>query len=243
MNRRGAEKRQIMKNKKHPSQIFHPLRLCASVVIISAFSASVSLAGSKATLTAEPPTPRNPLSFADGMVVFDVEERLRYEFRSNTFDFNNGVGAPNDGSFLLQRARVGVKIEPLSWFRLYGQFQSSIEVGNRGDEPGVFGAEGDDYADLYQAYVEIADYKEFPLGLKVGRQLFNYGEQRLVGSFDWNNLGRTFDAIRLRYERERFWMEVFASSVVVVERESFNTSDLFNWDDTGREQVFSGLYA
>lgn len=243
MNHRDTEKMQIMKNKKHTSQIFRPLRFCASVAIISAFSASVSLAGSKATLTAEPPTPRNPLSFADGMVVFDVEERLRYEFRSNTFDFNNGVGAPNDGSFLLQRARVGVKIEPLSWLRLYGQFQSSIEVGNRGDEPGVFGAEGDDYADLYQAYVEFADYKEFPLGLKVGRQLFNYGEQRLVGSFDWNNLGRTFDAIRLRYERERFWMEVFASSVVVVERESFNTSDLFNWDDTGREQVFSGLYA
>jgi len=213
-------------------------------VVLAFFVLSQAHAGSKSTIATEPPPSRkNPLSFADGMVVFDVEERLRYEFRSNTFDFDNGVGAPTDGSFLLQRARAGVKISPLSWLRLYAQFQSSIEVGNRGDEPGVFGAEGDDYADLYQAYIEFADYESFPLGLRLGRQLFNYGDQRLVGSFDWNNLGRTFDAARLRYERERFWMEAFASSVVVVERESFNTSDLFDWDGTGREQVFSGLYA
>lgn len=228
--------------KTHPS-ISYPLRLCASAILSLIAVSPMLLAGNKSLVEPAPVSPSTPLSFANGLVIFEVEERMRYEFRNNTFDFNNGINAPTDGSFLLQRARVGLKIEPLPWLRFYGQFQSSIEVGNRGNDPGVFGAEGDDYADLYQAYVEFANYKEFPLGLKLGRQLFNYGEQRLVGSFDWNNLGRTFDAVRLRYERERFWMEAFAASVVVVERESFNTSDLFNWDGTGREQVFSGLYA
>jgi len=49
--------------------------------------------------------------------------------------------------------------------------------------------------------------------------------------------------VRLRYERDRFWLEVFAASVVVVERSDFNTSDLFDWNGSGREQVFTGLYA
>ncbi len=202
------------------------------------------LQAEKAVLTTPTSTkPKNPLSFADGLVVFDVEERMRYEFRDNTFDFNSGLQSPNDDSFILQRARVGLKIEPLPWLRFHGQLQSSIEVGNRGKEPGVFGAEGNDSADCYQAFVEFANYREFPLGLKLGRQLFNYGEQRLVGSFDWNNLGRTFDAVRLRFEREKFWLEAFASSVVVVDRDEFNNSDLLDRSGTGREQIFSGLYA
>lgn len=184
----------------------------------------------------------DPLSLADGLIVFDVEERLRYEFRNNTFDFNSGNNPVTEGSFLLQRFRFGLIIEPVPWLRAYGQLQSSIEVGRRPNDPGVFGAEGDDYIDLYQGWLEFANYSEFPLGLKIGRQLFNYGDQRLVGSFDWNNLGRTFDAARLRYQTEKLWVEAFASSVVVVEKSTFNTSDLFDWDGSGREQVFSGIY-
>lgn len=185
----------------------------------------------------------DPITFADGLITVDLQERLRYEFRNNTFDFNDGAYPVTEGSFLLQRFRLGLKIEPLSWLRVYGQMQSSVEAGRRPTNPGVFGAEGDDYIDLYQGWIEFANYKEFPLGLKVGRQLFNYGDQRLVGSFDWNNLGRTFDAARLRYETEKLWVEAFASSVVVVDKSTFNTSDLFNWDGTGREQVFSGIYS
>ncbi len=184
----------------------------------------------------------DPLSFANGLLVFDIEERLRYEYRNNTFDFNDGAYPVTDGSLLLQRFRLGLKIEPTPWLRAYGQLQSSIEVGRRPNDPGVFGAEGDDYIDLYQGWIEFANYSEFPLGIRLGRQLFNYGDQRLVGSFDWNNLGRTFDAVRLRYQTEKLWVEAFASSVVVVEKSTFNTSDLFDWDDTGRDQVFSGVY-
>lgn len=237
---RRREIQESMKEKIKYDQLFHSLRLCASAVGFLFLSGALILAGSP---TVEPPARHNPLSFANGLVVFDLEERLRYEFRSNTFDFDSGNRAPTDGSFLLQRARVGLKIEPLPWLRLYGQFQSSIEVGNRGQEPGVLGAEGNSYSDLYQGWIELADYTEFPLGLRLGRQLFNYGEQRLVGSFDWNNLGRTFDAVRLRFERDQFWVEAFVASVVVFERKDFSTSDLFNWDGTGREQVFSGIYA
>ena len=37
--------------------------------------------------------------------------------------------------------------------------------------------------------------KTEPFGLKVGRQVINLGEQRLVGETPWSNVERTFDAV------------------------------------------------
>ena len=37
----------------------------------------------------------NPLSFYDGKLVFDVQERLRLEIRDNNFDFSD-VNTPTD---------------------------------------------------------------------------------------------------------------------------------------------------
>ncbi len=214
-----------------PATSFIPL---FSGLFIASCISSSALAGSMVASPDASPAPSYK------RVSIDLEERLRYEFRENTFDFNNSADAPTDGSFLLQRARLGVALRPASWLTFYAQVQSAFEFGDRGDLPGVNAAEGDDAIDLYQAYVEIADYDQLPIGLKLGRQAFNYGDQRLVGSFDWNNLGRTFDAVRVRYQQERFWLEAFAGSVVVVEHSGFNQSALFN-DTT--DQVFSGLYA
>ncbi len=187
--------------------------------------------------------PGDPMTLAGGMLTFDVEERLRYEFRSNNFDFNSATSPVTDGSFLLQRARLGLKLEPSVWVTLYAQAQSSIEVSDRPGPPGAFAAEGDDYIDLYQAYVRFGNLKEFPLEAKIGRQTMNYGEQRLIGSFDWNNLGRSFDAAIVRGEYENWRIDLFASTVVVVRSNGFNQSDLFNWDGTNRDMIFSGIYA
>lgn len=232
--------------KKTPSAWI--IKSCSLAALSLGLLSAAALAGTSAELheVVLPKTKTwklgDPITFANGLITIDVQERLRYEFRNNTFDFNSGAYPVTEGSFLLQRFRLGLKIEPFPWLRAYGQLQSSIEVGRRPNDPGVFGAEGDDYIDLYQGWIEFANYSEFPLGLKLGRQLFNYGDQRLVGSFDWNNLGRTFDAARLRYQTDKLWVEAFAASVVVVEKSTFNTSDLFNWDGTGRNQVFSGIY-
>lgn len=196
--------------------------------------------GSK-TVQAPPPA-RVALSVLDGKVVFDVQERVRFEYRNNSFDFNSGEYSITDGSLLLQRVRLGLKVEPVAWFRVYGQLQSAVEVSRRPKAPGVAASEGDVYLDLYQGWVELADYEVFPVGARVGRQLFNYGEQRLVGSFEWNNLGRTFDAARLRFQGKTFWGEAFAASVVVNRNPVMNYSDFADMDGLGRGQVFSGVY-
>ncbi len=185
----------------------------------------------------------NPLSLLDGKLVFDIQERFRWEIRSNNFDFNEGVNALTDDSWFLQRVRVGLTIKPLPWFKIYAQGQDAREINSdRPDFPGVFGAEGDDAFDLRQGYFEFGNAKEFPLTLRAGRQVLSYGDERVIGAFDWNNIGRTFDAVKLRWEEKMWWLDAFVSSVVVPERGSYNQSDLFNGNETEREQIFSGLY-
>lgn len=183
------------------------------------------------------------MSFLDGALVFDFEERLRWEVRDNHFDFDDTNNALTDDNWLLQRFRIGVAIRPARWLKFYVQGQDSREVNSdRPDTPGALGAEGDDAFDLRQAWVEWGDAKAFPLTLKVGRQILSYGDERLIGAFDWNNIGRTFDAVKVRWEEKSWWLDAFASSVVVPERGSYNQSDFFNGNETDREQIFSGLY-
>jgi hypothetical protein len=184
------------------------------------------------------------LSFADGKIVFDVDERLRWEVRDNNFDFNRKVNAVTDDGWLLQRFRLGMMLKPVPWLKIYAQAQDSREffVG-RPLIPGASGAEGDDSFDLRQAYIEISDYSKCPWGLKVGRQILSYGDERLIGAFDWNNFGRTFDAAKLTYKTKGFSLDAFTSTPVVITSKHFNQSDLFNGDEQNRGLVFSGLYA
>ena len=183
------------------------------------------------------------LCFADGALCFDLDERVRYEARSNNFDFDRTVHSPNDGSWLLTRFRLGMTIKPVSWLKFYAQGQDSREnFSDRPHFPGTLGAEGQDPFDLRQAYVALGDPKLFPLTLTVGRQILSYGDERLVGPTDWNNLSRTFDAVRFRYEQPHWWLEAFTSSVVVMNRHEFDKSDLFDGNDLHRDLVFSGVY-
>ena len=211
--------------------------------LAAAFCAAVLHAGTpapKQTAAIQPQPDVNPLSFFDGRLVLDFEERVRFESRNNNFDFNQKVKTVNDSSWLLQRARLGVKFAATDWLTFYVQGQSAFEFGNaRPKVPGALGAEGDNPIDLYQAWIRLGD-KNF--NATIGRQLLSYGDERLVGAFDWNNLGRSFDGVKVHYGTDTWNIEAFTSSVVVQKRDVFDQSDLFDGNDTGRGQIFSGLY-
>jgi len=78
--------------------------------------------------------------------------------------------------------------------------------------------------------------------VKVGRQVLLYGDERLIGPSDWTNLSRTFDAVKLRWAEKNWWVDAFASTVVVPTRFQYNQSDFAGGTETHRDQVFSGLY-
>lgn len=228
-------------NQKKSGALLAAALLASSFTHTFAGSQVTKSTGDKAVLEKAPES--NPLSFLDGALVFDVQERARWEIRENNFDFNDGVNALTDDNWFLQRARIGLMVKPCDWFKFYVQGQDSREIdSDRPDFPGLLGAEGDDSFDLRQSYLEFGNAKAHPLTLRVGRQVLSYGDERLIGAFDWNNIGRTFDAAKLRWEEKSWSLDAFASTVVVPERGSYNQSDFLNGNETDREQTFSGLY-
>ena len=170
----------------------------------------------------------NPLSFWDGKIILDIDERVRLEVRNNNRDFSAGTGhhEVTDGTWLLNRFRLGMAFVPSPWIKVYGQTQDSREAfSERPNIPGVNGAEGDDQWDLRQASIAIGNLKEFPLQVTIGRQAITYGDGRLVADSKWGNFGRTFDAARLRFEEPHWWVEGFFMRPVQIVRGEFNESD------------------
>jgi hypothetical protein len=220
-------------------------RIYLAAALVIAGCSLESNAGTASAPAAPQKAPEaNPLSFAGGILTIDLQEKLRWEVRDNNFDFNSAVNVATDDNWFLQKARIGLKFKPTSWLTFYVQGQDSREwLSDRTDTPGVLGAEGDDPFDLRQAYIEIADYSQSPWGFKLGRQVLSYGDERLIGGFEWNNISRTFDAAKLTYKSGPLTVDAFASSVVQPARSGMNMSDFYNGNETRREQLFSGIYA
>ncbi len=168
------------------------------------------------------------LSFWDGKIILDIEERMRVEVRANNRDFHAGSANHEitDDAWLLNRFRFGLTIAPSSWIKLYAQTQDSREAfSERPNVPGLNGADGDDHWDLRQAYIAIGDLKQFPVQVTVGRQSLYYGDGRLLADSRWGNFGRTFDTAKIRLEEPHFWLEGFVLRPVQIQRDQFNQSD------------------
>jgi hypothetical protein len=156
------------------------------VQLIALSAASVLYAGppsAKQPAPVIPPTAPNPLSFFDGKLTFDIEEKMRAEVRENNFDFNSDLNSLTDDSWLLQRARLGLLYKPTPWLRIYAQGQDVREIdSDRPNVIGQLGAEGDDTFDLLEGWLDIGD--PTALSFRAGRQKLSFGDQRLVGP--WN---------------------------------------------------------
>ncbi|MHB8519236.1 MAG: alginate export family protein [Limisphaerales bacterium] len=144
-------------------------------------------------------------------------------------DFRHIGGDAND-SYLLYRQRIHIGYTPGTWFTAYAEGRESAAVNDdRRPSPDV------DTFDLQQGYVVLGDPKQFPLTAKVGRQEMIYGDERLIGNADFNNIPRTFDAAKIRYENQDLWVDAFVSRVVLPLDGRFNLPNDYDW--------FSGVYA
>ena len=178
--------------------------------------------------------------------------RLRYEAKegfavpgvAGSVDFRDH-GAKVNNEYLLSRVRFHAGYTE-TWWSAYAEGRSSTAYHDAryayANVPAVTGTvkrKGDgpesDSIDLHQAFVTVGNHKEFPLSLKVGRQEFIYGEERLIGAVGWNNIGRVFDAVKLRWQNEWFGADFFTSQPVIPEDGRFNVENDHDW--------FSGVYA
>jgi hypothetical protein len=135
------------------------------------------------------------------------EVRLRYESRLG-LDFREG----NDDGYGLVRTRLNIDIQPSSWLQFFVQGQDARAPGI--DDSRASGLYRDPL-DLRQAYVRLKVGERRTAALSVGRQLLNYGDQRLIGPLDWTNTSRAFDAVKLEVQpAENVRLDFFSASVV-----------------------------
>jgi hypothetical protein len=160
--------------------------------------------------------------------------RFRYEIQQGAgpnvptiHDFSEKF-ADNAAHLFLGREFVHVGYKQ-DWFGAYAEFRDSWENGR-------LAARGttSDRTELGQAYIMLGSTNHFPVTLKVGRQEFIYGDERLIGASDWSNVPRMFDAAKLRYERPGLWIDAFVSRVLLVNDQQFDHPDWHDW--------FSGIY-
>jgi hypothetical protein len=207
----------------------------ATLTLITSASIAGEAKNPKAPVVPPPPPPESGL-------IYDFELKSRFEYRENNFDFNSGLDTPTDDSWLLYRSRLGLGYKFSPMFKIYAQGQDAREFdSDRPNIPGMLGAEGDDPFDLRQFYIEIGNEKS-GFSTKIGRQTLLYGDQRLIGPLEWNNISRTWDAAKFRYGGESWWVEGFAASLVAIDPDGFNKSDVFGNDGLGINQMLSGIY-
>lgn len=156
--------------------------------------------------------------------------QLGGEYRMRVEGFTGGAfRAGNDDAYALNRVRLNLKLQPLEWLKFVFQAQDSRVWGNsRVPSAPPY----KDAMDLRMGYLEVGDpERDQRASLRAGRQELAFGEQRLVGHTSWNNVGRTFDAVRATFRVARVRLDAWASSVVVVRNGEFNrpvTGDNFH---------------
>ncbi|MCI0488198.1 MAG: alginate export family protein [Blastocatellia bacterium] len=148
---------------------------------------------------------KEPAEAKNGRLEIGGQIRFRPEVRNNA-DLNSSISDLDD--FTGQRIRLHIKAALSD--NVYGfiQFQDSRFWGT---EASTASNEGN--TDLHQAYIEVNGFLADPLSLKLGRQEMIYGNERLVGAFGWDTVGRSFDALKLVYGEKGWSADLFAAKV------------------------------
>ncbi len=123
--------------------------------------------------------------------------RVRPEFRTNS-----NFGATKDNRFFTQQLiRLGFNYDLSPDVVFFAQAQVSNNFGTNGPN----GSNNDFF--LRQGFMLIRNFIAPNLTMKAGRQLMVWGNHRIFGHFDWNNVGFAFDGITFRYNHKKVPVE------------------------------------
>jgi hypothetical protein len=160
---------------------------------------------------------------------FGGEYRARFEGY-----LGGGFNAENSDAYWLSRVRLNLTIRPVWWFRIYAEEQDARAIAKQPGQPPF-----ENVWDIRQGYADFGDADKSLFALRVGRQEINFGDQRLVGSSNWTNTARTFDAVRgignFTLPRAAIRLDLFAASVVNVVNDT--------WDHHQQGNNFHGAHA
>jgi len=171
---------------------------------------------------------------------YEIKEGFAVPGKTGSADFRNR-GASVDNQYLLSRIRLHAGYTE-KWWSAYVEGQSSLEDGDHrysyffpaatlpaGTHPKQGYGPESDQIDLHQAYFTLGNHKEFPISTKIGRQELTYGDERLIGAFNWNNIGRSFDAAKVRWQNAWFGVDFFSGMPVVPRDGQFDMPNSYDW--------------
>jgi hypothetical protein len=125
---------------------------------------------------------------------------------------SGGIGfLPQADTYDLSRLRLELVIRPSAWLTFVGETQDAEVFFNqriRSAPP------YENMWDIRQAYVELGDSKKGWFDVIVGRQVLSFGKRRVLGPSNWQNVGRTFDAVRADLHHKGYNLALFSSSVI-----------------------------
>ena len=156
-------------------------------------------------------------SWMDGFRIFG-SVRFRPEFHGN-YDFD--TRRDDNAEFVGQRIQLGFE-------KSFGDDivarivlqDSRVWGGSPGSDNGLSTANSasNEGTDLREAWLEVRHLFELPLAVEAGRQILAYGDERLVGGLEFTNVGRSFDALRFKWETPFFDSHLFGA--VLAEEDS-----------------------
>src|SRR5262245_2724397 len=130
----------------------------------------------------------------------------------NRFEGPLGVGFSNaNDSYLLDRLRVRLAIEPRQWLRFFGEVQDARVLFN--GQIATSAAYQDTWT-LWQAYAQFGTSTAGWIDGLAGRQVLAFGDERVIGASDWSNVGRTFNLVRVDLHHPGYRLSFLSSSVV-----------------------------
>jgi Alginate export len=121
-----------------------------------------------------------------------------------------GSATVND-AYDLTQLPLGSYLQPTKWLKLVGVTQDSRAFFNQ-HVPNA--PPYQNIWDIREAYVQLGNSDEGWIDLVAGRQMFSFGDERVIGPSDWSNMGRTFDTVRLDLHPPSIKVSIFAASVI-----------------------------
>jgi hypothetical protein len=133
------------------------------------------------------------------------------EFRNRVESQDGLAYAPVNDVYDLTQLRVGIYVQPTKWLELVGVTQDSRVFFNH------HVATGSPYQNIWdvrEAYLKLGSSTDGWFDVVAGRQMFSFGDERVIGPSDWLNMGRTFDTVRLDLHHPGVNVSIFAASVI-----------------------------
>ncbi len=165
---------------------------------------------------------------------FGGDFRVRGEDWSG-FNFGMPLGVSHDDTFLLTRFRAHGDFHLPEKTRIFAEVKGAYASDR--NLPGGVRSIDEDEIELQQLFFD----SEVELGggdsmrLRIGRQQFAFGSQRLVSSLPWANSLRTWDGARLTHKTGGWNVDTFGAMFVPVDPNGIGEGD--------SDQLLYGVYA